>query len=354
MRILFSLFSPFSTFILIDNYFFMSIIDNNIDFCEECGTVLIQTPTHNVCPSCGLVQGQKFVEGTYISIDSAKSFGNQFVDIINKPSLSNGGSGSFIDFYGNWNLTDFSGKTINQGKFFRYARLKKMNDYYSQSKGHLKLFRALHLINRIHGILDLPQNMKDEISKLYRNCYQKLPSHYRIPIVVAACFYLSTKLLNYNLLLKDIVNVCQRLELNVKGKTLITAASEIKKILRLPIRATRPEEYLEKAILSLTNNSVLREKLKLLHIGINEYTVQIRSECANIIKLVDNERRGGRNPFILAAACVAGSDTVISSKIGKKRGIATQKIVAESCNIPEYTLREHYIKIIKPIIKKMI
>ncbi len=332
----------------------MSFNDNfGNNFCEECGTVVIQTATHNVCPSCGLVQGQKFVEGNYVSIDSAKSFGNQFVDVINKPGLANGGSGSFIDFYGNWNLTDYSGRTINQGKFFRYARLKKMNDYYSQSTSQMKLYRALQLVNRIHGVLDLPEGLKDEVSKLYRKCYQKIPSHYRIPIVVAACFYISTKLMNYNLLLKEIVSACERLGLKVKGKTLITTASEIKKALRLQIRATRPEEYLEKAILSLSNNQNLVDKLKQLHIGIQEYTVQIRSESSNLIKLLDNEKRGGRNPFILAAACVAGSDTIVSAKIGKKRGIATQKIVAESCNIPEYTLREHYIKIIKPLIKNL-
>ena len=324
------------------------------NFCEECGTLVIQTATHNVCPACGLVQGQKIVEGSYISIDSSNSFGNQFVDVANKPSLANGGAGSFIDFYGNWNLTDYSGKTINQGKFFRYARLKKMNDYYSQSSNQLKLYRALQLINRLHGVLDLPESLKDEISRLYRKCYQKIPTHYRIPIVVAACFYLSNKLMNYNILLKEIVLACEKLNLNVKGKTLITAASEIKKSLRLQIRATRPEEYLEKAILALTNNKALIEKLRLMHIGINEYTIQIRSECLNIIKQLNIDKRGGRNPFILAAACVAGSDTIVSSKIGKKRGIATQKIVAESCNIPEYTLREHYIKIIKPVIKKMI
>ena len=172
--------------------------------------------------------------------------------------------------------------------------------------------------------------------------------------MVAACFYLSTKLMNYNILLKEIVTACEKLELNVKGKTLINAASEIKKILKLQIRATRPEEYLEKAILSLANNKQLISKLKSLHIGIREYTVQIRSECSILMKLIDIEKRGGRNPFILAAACVAGSDTIVSSKIGKKRGIATQKIVAESCKIPEYTLREHYIKVIKPIIKKFV
>ena len=332
----------------------MSFIDGNSNnFCEECGTLVIETPTHNVCPACGLVQGQKFVDGNYVSIESNNSFGNQFVDIANKPSLVNGGSGSFIDFYGNWNLTDYSGNIINQGKFFRYARLKKINDYYSQSTNQLKLYRALQLINKLHGVLDLPEGMKDDISKLYRNCYQKLPSSFRIPIVVAACFYLTTKLMNYNLLLKELVNACEKLNLNVKGKTLITAASEIKKDLRLQIRATRPEEYLEKAIISLINNETLITKLKILHIGIHEYTVQIRSECVILMSYLNIEKRGGRNPFILAAACVAGSDTIVSSKIGKKRGIATQKIVAQSCNIPEYTLREHYIKIIKPIIKKI-
>jgi len=314
---------------------------------------MIETTTHFVCSSCGLEGNQKFVSGPYTSIETSTSFGNQFVDIGNKPSLSNGGKGSFIDFYGSWKLSDYTGNSINQGKFYRYARLKKINDYYSQSSGQIKLYRALQLLNKIHGVLDLPESIKDETSILYRNCYLKLPTQFKIPVSISACIYLASRMLNYNLLLKDLIDSCDKLGLNIKGKHLITAASEIKNTLKLQIRATRPEEYLEKTIISLVNNQELIQKLKTNFIGINEYTIELRQFSIKILSMLGHSLRGGRNPYILAAATVAGSDMIISKKLGKKRGIATQKVVAESCNIPEYTLREHYIKIIKPIINKL-
>lgn len=328
-------------------------MDEKLLLCDECGSSITETTTHYVCPSCGLIKGQIYTQGTFTSIETANSFGNQFVDIANKKSLVNGGSGSFVDYYGTWRLNDYAGKRIDQNNSFRYARLKKINDYYSQNSGQLKLYRALHLINRIHGNLDLPDSIKEEASKIYRLSYQKVQNQIRIPIFVPACIYLATRLMNYNLLLKDILISCEKLNLIVKGKTLIAAASEIKSTLKLQIRATRPEEYLEKTIISLCNNLEVIKRLRNNHIGSYEYSIKLRQISNKILNELTINKRGGRNPFILAAASVAGADIIISKTLGKKRGLSTQKLVAKSCNIQEYTLREHFIKIIKPIINSI-
>ncbi|WP_455463240.1 hypothetical protein, partial [Candidatus Hodarchaeum mangrovi] len=70
--------------------------------------------------------------------------------------------------------------------------------------------------------------------------------------------------------------------------------------------------------------------------------------------------RGGRNPFILAAAVIIASDILLAQKNvfpncykkRSKRGILTQKYIAKMLDIAEFTLREHFLLLIKPLIEQ--
>lgn len=317
--------------------------------CEECGSQLAETNTHYVCPSCGLVQGPRYVEGNYQTLKTAMSFGNRFVEAGEKPTSV--GMGTFIDYYGSWRLSDIAGKKIGQETGQRFARLKRINDVYTQSRGKDKLYRALQLLNRISGSLELPHNLREESARIYRRAYQEIESKARIATVVAACIYLATRLINYNLRVKEILKAFEQQQLALSGKSLITAAAEIRRVLGLKVRATRPEEYLERAVISLVNNQNFKIRLQKNHIGEHEYTIQSRKLAKQILKHLDQSKRGGRDPYILASACLAGADLIIAKNFGKRRGVATQRLVAEACEIPEYTLREHFLRVVKPILK---
>jgi transcription initiation factor TFIIIB Brf1 subunit/transcription initiation factor TFIIB len=69
--------------------------------------------------------------------------------------------------------------------------------------------------------------------------------------------------------------------------------------------------------------------------------------------------RGGRNPFILAAAIIIASDIMLARhgmfhhcyKRKSRRGILTQKHIARILSIAEFTLREHYLLLAKPLME---
>ncbi|MHA2365405.1 MAG: hypothetical protein ACXAC7_15715 [Candidatus Hodarchaeales archaeon] len=325
----------------------------SLNLCEECGTPLTETISDYVCPACGLIQSPKYVQGTYMSHETANSFGNQYVEIGDRPS-SVSGTGSYLDYYGSWKLTDIAGKRITPDKALRFARLKKINDIYTQSRGKEKLYRALQLLNRISGVLELPNSLKEESAKIYRLSYQKIPGKVRIANVVGASIYLATRMTNYNLRIKEMLNAFQKEQVTLTGKKLIATAAQIRMILGLQVRATRPEEYLERVIVKLHNNEKFVQKLQQNHISHIEYAIQLRKYASDLLKRLCVNKRGGRDPYILAGATVAGADLIISRKFGKKRGFATQRFIAEACDIPEYTLREHFIKIVKKEVNSII
>lgn len=318
----------------------------SLNLCDECGTALTETISDYVCPACGLIQSPKYVQGTYVSQETANSYGSQYVEVGERPSTVNG-TGSYIDYYGSWKLTDINGKRIKQDKVLRFARLKKVNDIYTQSRGKEKLYRALHLLNRVSGGLELPNSLKEECARIYRGSYKKIPGKTRIANVVGASIYLATRMAKYNLRLKELLSAFQQEQVTLTGKALIAAASQIRMIMGLQVRATRPEEYLERVVVKLHNHEQFIQKLQQHHISHIEYAIQLRKYGQEILQRLTAGMRGGRDPYILAGATVAGADLIISRKFGKRRGFATQRFIAEACDIPEYTLREHFIKIVK-------
>ncbi|MFX1535770.1 MAG: hypothetical protein ACFFDI_16270, partial [Promethearchaeota archaeon] len=83
---------------------------------------------------------------------------------------------------------------------------------------------------------------------------------------------------------------------------------------------------------------------------INVFFLELRKEVQKILKDLIAEKRSGRNPYILASAVIVGADVLMSVKRGRKTGTLSQAIIAKVCGVAEFTLREHYLKIIRPLI----
>jgi len=78
-----------------------------------------------------------------------------------------------------------------------------------------------------------------------------------------------------------------------------------------------------------------------------EYQIKLIDGCNRILNLLNQKIRGSRNPYILAGAIVYGSDKLIARENNKK-SILTQSIASRAMEIPEYSIRDHYVKLVKP------
>ncbi|MFX0126434.1 MAG: hypothetical protein ACFFAE_22645, partial [Candidatus Hodarchaeota archaeon] len=94
----------------------------------------------------------------------------------------------------------------------------------------------------------------------------------------------------------------------------------------------------------------------------NEYFICLKLGAKKLFLNFPKTNRGGRNPFILAASIIIASDILLARQVlfphcylrSSKRGILTQKHLANLLNIAEFTLREHYLLLAKPLLESMI
>jgi transcription initiation factor TFIIIB Brf1 subunit/transcription initiation factor TFIIB len=319
--------------------------------CEDCSTPLTETISDYVCPSCGLVAGQKVVESSYQKNEgNFKTYGTQAVEEGNKSSNVNQ-IGSFLGYYNNWNISDYQGKYVVSSKNTQFRRLKRINDIYTQSHGKERLYRSLRLLAVVSGVLELPDSIKEDSARIFRNCYKKLLD-IRVADLTAASVYLASRLNHYNLRVKDLLQSFENEGVVVQGKNILYAATQIRILTGYKVKSTTSEEYLERVIQALINDDEFKIKLQKQHISNMEYGILLRKTSQEILKKLSRDLRGGRDPYALACATVAGADLTIANNFGKRRGFATQRLIARVGDVAEYTLREHFLQIIKKVIDK--
>lgn len=317
--------------------------------CAECGHSLTETQSDYVCPNCGLIAGPRVVDSSYhAGVTNIKGFNTQSAEEGERNSLVNR-TGSFIDYYGRSRLTDIQGKNIDLENTSQFKRLKRINDVYTQSQDKARLYSLLKLLNSVSGVLELPESIKEEAAKIIRTNYSKVP-HLKTGDLVAASIYLITRMNRYNLRLRDLMHAFLKEDLDVQGKNILYAVTKIRMVAGYHIRSTSSEEYLEKVIQALINDEEFISKLEKNHISNFEYGILLRKTSREIFEKLSKSLRGGRDPYILATATVAGADLVIASKFGNRRGFATQRLIARVSDVAEYTMREHFIKIIKKVL----
>ena len=78
------------------------------------------------------------------------------------------------------------------------------------------------------------------------------------------------------------------------------------------------------------------------------YKNLLTNKCKYIIKIINKGRKRSWNPFILAGATVYCADKLLAKEYDTK-SILTQKIASNAMNIAEYSIRDHYVKILKPL-----
>ena len=110
------------------------------------------------------------------------------------------------------------------------------------------------------------------------------------------------------------------------------------------------EDYITRLIWDVMNHNELEERLikKGSRWSKKEYHIELTKKCREILKTLTFRVRGGRNPFILTGAVIYLADKLLA-KENKKKAILTQKIISEATKIAEYSIRDHYVNLLKPI-----
>ena len=74
----------------------------------------------------------------------------------------------------------------------------------------------------------------------------------------------------------------------------------------------------------------------------------LTQKCREILEKLTNWHRGGRNPFILTGAVIYLADKLLAQESNQKT-VLTQKFISDATNIAEYSIRDHYVNLLKPL-----
>ncbi len=323
--------------------------------CSECGGSIVQTFSDVVCSQCGLVQYKVFVEPRFTIMEVPESQSNSvYVAQGNRPNIADD-LGSFIGHYRSSTLRDAGGKRLSASKQKRFQRQKKINDLDVHTQGKKREYRALRMLNTLMGVLETSSTVRDDAALLFKKTQDQLEGQVYIAEMIAGAVYLSVRTTpGENLQLKDLIQACENANLRVRSNKVLQAAALIRKITGRQVKVPQPLDYFEKIFNKLTQDKRVFTRLKRQNFSVEDYNLSLRDYTARILKHIKLSTRGGRNPYITACAAFVGADILIARiKQNKKIGLIPQKQLAEIMEVAEFTLRDHYLKLIKPILKEI-
>lgn len=327
--------------------------------CLECGGNLIQTESDVVCVNCGLVANKIYEKPTIQLIKSEKSFGSQYASISERPSAMKS-LGSYIGSYKKNLLTDIRGTQIKIPSKQQFMRLKSLNDIYLHFNGRQREYRGYHLLTTICNALQITDVAKADALFLFRSVHSHLRGKLKLSSLIMGSLYLSIRSRRENIELARLVAAAQNRGYLILGKDIIKAASLIRQHARIRVSHVKSEEYLDNIISRLQkDNDIIQHLKKKTIIDKNEYFHYLKLGAKKLLINFPQSDRGGRNPFILAAAIIIASDILLAQqnlfphcyKRKSRRGILTQKHIARILNIAEFTLREHFLLLAKPLME---
>ncbi len=326
--------------------------------CLECGGILVQTESDIVCLSCGLVANQIYEKPTIHLIKTENSFGSQYAAISEKPS-SMKTLGTYVDTYKKKHLADSRGNLLKIPAKRRYQRLKSLNDIYIHFSGRQREYRGYSYLCAICSILQITEVAKSDALFLFRKAHSDLKGRLKLSSIVMGSLYLAIRSRRENIELIRLVRVAQDQGHSILGKDIIKAAALIRQYARIRVRYVKSEEYLDNIISRLKNNEDIQTRLsKRSNMSLNDFFQYLKITAKKILAKFPSSHRGGRNPFILAVAVIVAADILLARHVlfpqcylkSSRRGILTQKYLAKSLEIAEFTLREHFLLLTKPLL----
>ncbi|MFB0560456.1 MAG: hypothetical protein ACETWM_04355 [Candidatus Lokiarchaeia archaeon] len=262
------------------------------------------------------------------------------------------GMGSYIDFQRTPFFYDGQGTPLSSNKQALYRKLKFRYSLRLRIDKRESDYRALKSLNHVTSILQISDSIRDRAAYLYQKAVKKINKKISNHIVlVAACLFFAIR--EYKELapvtIQEVTQSFKKLGHRISVKKVIKTALELRSlfIYKHP-EIRKSEDYLHRIISDIISSPIIKQRLKERGFVTEDYRNLLTQKSYSILHKIDNINRGGRNPYIFAVSTVYCADRIISKKIAKKP-ILTQKILAKITKVAEYSVRDHYTSVLKPM-----
>jgi transcription initiation factor TFIIIB Brf1 subunit/transcription initiation factor TFIIB len=326
-------------------------MENLKNICIECGGKLMKTEFETTCSQCGLVENDIDLRSTYFKENNEginQKGSKQYVHIGNDVGvLCN--MATFIDYKTTKRLRDFRGNPIsteNQTKFKRLIHFYQKN---SAIKKRESEYRIMKQIKEIGRHMDLSNIIIEYASTLFLKILRNEKQIKNRVVIGAACIFkaIRTEKFSVPVSIKEIAEIYTEFGHYMTERLIIRTSLKYQKYLRNTTAPKKSEDYLTRLVNLLTNSDTIKEKLRECDYEKNEYEQMILRKSYELLKNLKFDARGGRNPLILGGAIIYCADKLIAQECNT-RPVLTQKIASEAMNIAEYSIRDHFVKILKP------
>ncbi len=336
------------------------INNNENESCPECGGNLIHNSFEKICTKCGLVIDIFFKESSFVSTENNKNnertLSKQYIALGERIDFI-GGLGSYIDYENSMFLKDKAGRLLrpNEQKLFR--RLKKNYDQLLRLKNHETEYRIFNILNKISSYLNLNKNIRDNAAYYYRKIIKNEVKVVNNISLIGFCIFYAARKEYHNapITIKEISEAFQNYGHRVNPRLILRDGIEYKHHIKDENFPHKSEDYLMRLINQVINHKDLEERLKKKYVlwSKREFQNKLTIQSREILKKLPMKQRGGRNPFILTGGIIYLADKLLAKKFFQKPVLA-QWIISEATNIAEYSIRDHYVNVLKPIFRQSI
>ncbi|MFX0003046.1 MAG: hypothetical protein ACFE9J_06140 [Candidatus Hermodarchaeota archaeon] len=325
--------------------------ENNI--CPECEGKIIVNSFEKICKECGLVINNFFKESTYIFNDSKNknSLHKQYVALGERTDFI-GGLGSFIDYENSRYLKDKNGKLLSPLDQKLFRRLKKNYAQFLRIKNHETEYRVFNILNKITLYLNLNKNIRNNAAYYYKKISKSEEKVINNISLIAFCIFFAARKEFHNapITINEISKAFQNFGHRVNPRLILRDGIRYKRHLNDDTTPHKSEDYLIRLVYDVIKHNLLKERLmkKGVKWSKSEFQNKLLIKCREILKKLPLGQRGGRNPFILTGAIIYLADKLLAKEYNQKT-ILTQKIISEATEIAEYSIRDHYVNLLKPL-----
>ena len=321
--------------------------------CPECGGKIIVNSFEKICKECGLVINNFYRESSFIFHDlkNKKSMSKQYVALGERTDFV-GGLGSFIDYEKSKYLKDKSGKLLPPGEQKLFRRLKKNYAQFLRIKNHETEYRIFNILNKISLYLNLNKNIRNNAAYYYKKIVKNEERVINNISLIAFCIFFAARKEYHNapITINEISKAFQNYGHRVNPRLILRDGIRYKHYLNNESIPHKSEDYLIRLVDEVTKHEYLKERIEKKGVLWSESKFQneLILKCRKILKDLPMWKRGGRNPFILMGAIIYLADKLLAKDYNQK-AILTQKIISEATKIAEYSIRDHYVNLLKPI-----
>ncbi|MFX0032680.1 MAG: hypothetical protein ACFE8E_07395 [Candidatus Hodarchaeota archaeon] len=324
--------------------------------CPECNGNVILTSHEQVCKECGLIIDQLYVETSYLFDNhlSNNTLNKQYVALGERTDFV-GGLGTFIDYESSKYLKDTSGRLLPPNEQTLYRRLKKNYAQFLRIKNHETEYRIFNILNKITTYLNLNKNIRNNAAYYYKKIIKKEKRVINNISLIGFCIFYAAReeLHNAPINITELSEAFQNFGHRVNPRLILRDGLKYKIHLKKNATPHTSEDYLIRLIDQVINHKDLDSRLESKGClwDKSEYRMKLINKSQKILRQLSSWDRGGRNPFILTGAIIYLADKLLAEK-NRYKSILTQKLISDSTKIAEYSIRDHYVNLLKPLFKK--